>query len=365
MKFRKGLDKITPYKPGRPIEEVKRALGLRDVYKLASNEIPFAPLYIRQAVLKELKNINRYPESNCFYLRKELAEKLNVKEENIIFGNGSDELITLTLRTFVQDKDEVIIAYPTFLMYEIQALAQGAKVIKVPLKNYRYDLKAMAEKVNGKTKVIFIANPDNPTGTYVNHKELSDFLKKIPKSIFVYLDEAYREFAPSDFPDSGKFLKERGNIFYVRTFSKVYGLAGLRIGYGVTTQEVAGAINKIRDPFNINRFAQVAALSALKNESFLKKTVSHIFAEKHYLYKELKSLSISFVESATNFILIDFKNDAAGLCDYFLKNGVIVRELTAWGFKNFFRVTVGLPKENKKFISCLKKYLNLKKEQKR
>jgi histidinol-phosphate aminotransferase len=364
MKFRKGLEKITPYKPGKPIEEVKRALGLKEVYKLASNEIPFAPLYIRKAILEELKNINRYPESNCFYLRKALAKKIDVKEECIIFGNGSDELITLTLRVFVEDKDEVIIAYPTFLMYEIQAQAQGAKIIKVPLRDCRYDLEAMAKKVNAKTKVIFIANPDNPTGTYVNHRELSDFLKKIPKNIFVYLDEAYREFAPSDFPRPDIFLKERGNIFYVRTFSKVYGLAGLRIGYGVTTEETAKAINKIRDPFNINRFAQVAALSALKNENFLKKTISYVFKEKQYLYKELQSLNISFIKSATNFILVDFKDTASGLCDYFLKNGVIVRELTAWGFKNFFRVTVGLHKENEKFTSCLKKYLSLKGEQK-
>lgn len=357
MKFRKGLDKITPYKPGKPIEEVKRALGLREVYKLASNEIPFAPSYVRSAVIKELKNINRYPESNCFYLRRELARRINVKEEQLVFINGSDELIALTLRAFVEGGDEVIVAYPTFLMYEIQAKAQGAKITRVPLRNYRYDLEAMAKKVTARTKIIFIANPDNPTGTYITHRELSDFFKKIPKDVFVYLDEAYREFAPPDFPDSARFLKTRGNIFYVRTFSKVYGLAGLRIGYGVTTPKVAEMINKIRDPFNINRFAQVSALAALKDKSFLKKIVSCVRSEKDYLYKQLEKLDISFIRSATNFILVDFKKDTAAIYNYFLKNGVIVRELKGWGLKKFFRVTVGLHKENKKFINCLKAYL--------
>jgi histidinol-phosphate aminotransferase len=357
MKFRKCLNKITPYKPGKPIEEVKRALNLREVYKLASNEIPFSPFYIRSAILEELKNINRYPESNCFYLRKELAKELKTKEEQIIFGNGSDELITLTLRAFVEPGDSVIIAYPTFLMYEIQAISCSAKVIRAPLKNLRYDLMSMAKKVNAKAKVIFIANPDNPTGTYLTHKEVAEFLKKIPKNIIVYLDEAYREFAPADFPNSAQFLKERGNLLYARTFSKVYGLAGLRLGYAVTTSAIAQMINKIRDPFNINRFAQVAALSALKNKKFLKKTVSYILNEKKYLYRELEKLDICFTRSATNFILVDFKKDVRGLCDYLLKNGVIIRELSGWGFKNFLRVTAGLHKENKKFIKYLGDYL--------
>lgn len=357
MKFRKGLDKIIPYKPGKPIEEVKRALGLKEVYKLASNEIPFVPRYIRSIILKELENINRYPEASCFYLRRELAKKLNIKEGQLVFGNGSDELITLTLRVFIEDGDEVIVAYPTFLIYEIQAKAQGAKIIKVPLNNYRYDLAGMAKKITSRTKVIFIANPDNPTGTYVNDEELSWFLKKIPRNIFVYLDEAYCEFAPSDFPNSDKFLKTRGNIFYVRTFSKVYGLAGLRLGYGVTTLETANMLNRIREPFNINRFAQVAALAALKNKTFLKKTILYIQKEKIYLYKELEKLKISFIKSATNFILIDFKNETASLCSYFLNNGVIVRDLEGWGLKNFLRATVGLHKENKKFIDCFGNYL--------
>ncbi|MFA5007624.1 MAG: histidinol-phosphate transaminase [Candidatus Omnitrophota bacterium] len=357
MIFKKGLNKITPYQPGKPIEEVKRQLGLKEVYKLASNEIPFTPDYIKKAVYEEINNINRYPEGSCFYLKKSLASKLKVKESQIVFGNGSDELITLTLRATIEDKDEVIISYPTFLVYEIQATACGAKIIRVPFSNLRYDLPEIAKKVTKKTKVIFIANPDNPTGTYVNQKEVEKFLKSIPKNILVFFDEAYFEFAPSDFPKTFDFLRKRGNIILSRTFSKVYGLAGLRIGYAVTSEKIANVLNTIREPFNINRFAQVAALAAVKNDKFLKKTRSYILKEKEYLYKELRRLNVSFRESATNFVLVDFKKDTNKLNNYFLKKGIIVRPLSGWGLKNYFRVTAGLRKENVKFIKCLESYL--------
>ena len=355
--FRKELKKINAYKPGKPIEEVKRSLKLDEVYKLASNEIPFPPSYIRKAIAEEVKNISRYPESSSFYLRKALAKKLKVKGDQIVFGNGSDELITLALKALISKGDEVVVAYPTFLIYEIQAKIAGAKVIKVPLKNLRYSLSEIAKGVSKKTKIIFIANPDNPTGTYLSEKEVKDFLAKIPKRVLVFFDEAYFEFAPGDFPQTLKFLKKRGNIIMSRTFSKAYGLAGLRIGYGVTTKELAGILNKIREPFNINRFAQVAALAALKNKEFLKKVTAHIRNEKKYFYQELKRCKLSFTESATNFVLVDFKRDSSKLCDYLLKRGVIIRGLKGWGLKNFFRVTVGLSCENKKFIKCLQSYL--------
>ncbi len=354
---RKELSEIKAYKPGRPIEDVKRQFGLGEVYKLASNEIPFPPLYIRRAIQEELKNINRYPQGDSFYLRKALAKKLKVEKGQIVFGNGSDEIIVLALRALISKGDEVIVAYPTFLIYEIQAKIEGAKVVKVPLVNLRYSLDKIAEKITRKTKIVFIANPDNPTGTYLNQKEVEKFLAKIPRKVLIFFDEAYFEFAPDDFPQTLKFLERRGNIIVTRTFSKAYGLAGLRIGYGVTTRELAGVLNKIREPFNINRFAQVAALTALKNKEFLNKIVAYLKKGKRYLYKELKKCNLSFPESATNFILVDFKKDTKGLCNYLLKRGIIIRGLEGWGFENFFRVTVGLSKENKKFINCLKAYL--------
>jgi len=355
--YRKELEQIDPYKPGRPIEEVKRSLGLKEVYKLASNEIPFPPLYINKAIAKELKNINRYPEGGCFYLRKALAKRMKVKEEQIVFGNGSDEIIVLALRALLEKGDEVIVAYPTFLIYEIQAQIHGAKIIKVPLKNLRYDLDKMAEKVSKKTKIIFIANPDNPTGTYLTHDEVKRFLAKIPKNVLVYFDEAYFEFAPPDFPKTLQFLKKRGNIILSRSFSKAYGLAGLRVGYGITTKKLAGILNRIREPFNVNRLAQVAAVAALKNNAFKKKIINFAAKEKCYLYKELENCGLSFAKSATNFILVDFKKDTTQLFNYLLGKGIIIRELKGWGFSKFFRVTVGLHKENKKFINCLKDFL--------
>jgi histidinol-phosphate aminotransferase len=351
------LKNIKTYQPGKPIEEVKRSLGLKEIYKLASNEVSFVPNHIRSSVLKEIKNINRYPEADCFYLRKELAKRWKIRPSQIVFGNGSDELIVLALRALVKEKEEVLVSYPTFLIYEIQAKCQGAKVIRVPLKEFRYDLENIAKKTTRKTKIIFIANPDNPTGTYLNHKEIEDFLKKIPSSVVVFFDEAYFEFAPSDFPKTIKFLKERGNIIFTRTFSKAYGLAGLRIGYGITTPSLANFLNKVREPFNVNRFAQVAALSCIRNKDFLKKVVSYIKKEKNYLYQELDKLNITYIKSATNFIFIDFKQDAYPLYEYLLRKGVIIRELSGWGLKNYFRLTVGLHKENKKFIRYLKEYL--------
>jgi histidinol-phosphate aminotransferase len=352
------LNDIEVYKPGKPIEEVKRQLRISNIYKLASNEIPFAPYYLRSVILKEIKNINRYPESDCFYLKKELTKRLKVKPDQIIFGNGSDEIIVLALRALVKEKEKVLVAYPTFLIYEIQARCQGAEVERIPLKNFCYDLDRMRERITKETKIVFIANPDNPTGTYLSHKKIEIFLKKIPSSVVVFFDEAYFEFAPKDFPKTINFLKERGNIIFTRTFSKAYGLAGLRIGYGVTTQFLANLLNKVREPFNVNRIAQIAAISALRNKKFLKKVVSYIKKEKEYLYKELNKLNLFYIKSATNFILIDFKRDVNHLYHYLLKKGIIIRELRGWGLNNYFRVTIGLHKENKKFIRYLKEYLN-------
>ncbi len=251
----------------------------------------------------------------------------------------------------------MIIAFPTFLIYEIQSQIEGAKIIKVPLRDFQYCLEDIAAKITPRTKIIFIANPDNPTGTYLTHKQVASFLNKIPKDVVVFFDEAYAEFAAGDFPKTGEFLKERGNIIFTRTFSKAFGLAGLRIGYGVTTPQIAAVMNKVREPFNVNRFAQVAAREALENKTFLKKVLAYVSEEKNYFYKELKKLNVSFKPSAANFIFVDFKRDTGDFYNYLLKRGVIIRELREWGLDKFFRVTIGLHKENKKFIKGLREYL--------
>ncbi|MBD3264906.1 MAG: histidinol-phosphate transaminase [Candidatus Omnitrophica bacterium] len=356
--YRKELDSINSYKPGKPVEEVRRELGLDKVHKLASNECPFYPAYIRKAVNREVRNINQYPESGCFYLRDSLSRHLKVRKEQIVFGNGSDEIITLSLRAFIEAGDQVLVAYPTFLIYEIQARISGAGVVRVSLEDFGYSLRNMKKKICKNTKIIFIANPDNPSGTYVNHKELESFLLSIPAGILVYLDEAYFEFAPPDFPRSLDLLKKRGNLIVSRTFSKAYGLAGCRLGYAITTPAIARVLNKVREPFNVNRFAQAAALEALKNRKFLKKVIKHTEKEKEYFYSEFKKLNLPFVKSATNFVLVKWSADTAGIYNYLLKRGVIIRELRGWGFKNCFRVTVGKSSHNRAFIKLLRQYLS-------
>ncbi|MDD5069920.1 MAG: histidinol-phosphate transaminase, partial [Candidatus Omnitrophica bacterium] len=251
----------------------------------------------------------------------------------------------------------VIVASPTFLIYEIQSAIQEAKIKKVPLKNYGYDLDAMARAVTSRTKIIFISNPDNPSGTYVNQKKMLEFLKKINKDVLIFLDEAYFEFAPADFPKTAQFLKTYKNIIFSRTFSKAYGLAGLRIGYGVADSEIIANLNKVREPFNVNRFSQVAAVAALNEKAYLKRVIEFTNKEKKYFYDQLTKLGVKYIESATNFVLIDFGRDTALLDAFMLKNGIIVRSLKGWGLDTFIRVTVGLPKENKKFVKILADFL--------
>ncbi|MCF7873983.1 MAG: histidinol-phosphate transaminase [Candidatus Omnitrophica bacterium] len=362
MKYRKELDKINAYKPGKPIEELKREKKLTKIHKLASNEIPFKPTYIYKAVNKELKNINRYPESSCFYLKNKLAKKLKVKTNSIVFGNGSDEIITLVLRTFIEAGDEVIVASPSFLIYEIQARIFGAKVVEVPLKKYAYHLNGIRKKITKKTKIIFIANPDNPTGTYLDQNQINNFVEKVPKNVLLFFDEAYFEFAPNDFPKTVKLLKKRKNIIVTRTFSKAYGLAGLRIGYGITNKKIADLINKVKEPFNINRIAQVAARVALENKSFVRKVINFTNKEKRYFYNQFDQLGISYINSATNFITVNFKKNTKKLYRYMLGQGMIIRELSGWGLTNHFRVTIGTHLQNQKFIKLLKDYIGRKKK---
>ena len=358
MILKDSLIKLKPYKPGKPAEELKRELGLNKVCKLASNESPFCPSFIRKAVLKEINNVNRYPQGDCFYLRKLLAGKLKVKKEQLVFGNGSDDIIIMAIRAFTSSSSNVVVSAPTFLMYELQARASGVKVKKAPFNNYRCDLKTMAKRVDKKTAIVFIANPDNPHGTYVSHSEIAQFLRHIPKDVIVFLDEAYYDFVSAkDFPESIKLLKKRGNMIVARTFSKAYALAGLRIGYGITTLSISEILNKIREPFNVNRFAQAAAAAVLENDNFVKESVDYINREKEFFYKTFDDMNIEYVKSATNFILVNFKSDTKKLYRYLLKKGVIIRDLSSWGLNGFFRVTMGLHKDNVVFVKNFKNYI--------
>ena len=357
MQPRKAILNIKLYKPGKPIEEVKRELRLKDVIKLASNENPFGPSpKAVSAIKKRLQNINRYPESSCFYLRQALARKLKVKENQLVFGNGSDEIIILALRAFVDEGDEVIVAYPTFLIYELASQIQGARIKKVPTRYFKYDLKAMRQEVTGKTRIVFIANPDNPNGTYVSRIELETFLKGLPEQVIVFIDEAYFDYVEEmDYPNGLDYISKR--VIVTRTFSKSYGLAGLRIGYGVSSPETIKYMEAVRDPFNVNSLAQAAAIGALKDKKFLLKTKRMTSLARKFFYSEFKKMGLRYIPSVTNFVVFEVGKDASLVCKKLLKKGVIVRGMKVWGMDTFLRVTTGTEKENKRFIKALKESL--------
>lgn len=355
---KKTLLKIKPYVPGKPIEEVKRELGLKNVIKLASNENPYGPSpKVLKAVVQAVGDINRYPDGGCHYLREILSRHLGVAPNQLIFGNGSDELIVMAVRVFVGEGDEVIIAKPSFLIYDIASRVAGANIKAVSLKDFRYDLDAMKEAVTGKTKIIFLGNPDNPSGMYLTRRQVYGFLKGLRRDILVFFDEAYFEYvAARDYIDSIKLLKSYKNVIVTRTFSKMYGLAGLRIGYGIAAAPLIDLLNRIREPFNVNSLAQAAAAAALKDQGYYRDLATKINAQRQFLYKTFKELNLEFVASYTNFILVKV-GDAAGVAKKLLNEGVIIRDMSLWGLKKYIRVTIGTEPENRRFIQVLKDVL--------
>ncbi len=356
---KKNILQIKPYSPGKPIEEVKRELGLEDVIKLASNENPYGPSpKVLKAMIDAAKTVNRYPDGSCFYLRQEIAKRLKVAPEQVIFGNGSDEIILLLIKALAAEDDEVVMVRPAFLMYQISTLMAGAVPREIPLKDFSYDWDAMKSAVNEKTKAIIIGNPDNPSGAYASQNQLEDFLKGLRPDIIVLLDEAYFEYVDvKDYPDSLSLMKKYPNLVVTRTFSKVWGLAGLRIGYGMGNSELIELLNRIREPFNINSIAQAAALACLKDEGYYRNIIKKTLAQKKIIIKALKSLGVSYVSSCTNFILIKVKQNSTDVFQTLLKKGVIVRDMKAWGLDQYIRATIGTDKENKRLIKALKEVL--------
>ncbi len=357
---KKNLAKVKNYQPGKPIEEVEREYGLKNAIKMASNENALGPSpKALAAIRKNLPKIHRYPDGNCFYLRNKLSKVLGVSAESIVFGNGSDEILVFAVRTFVGPGDEVIIADPTFMIYEIATQVEDGSIVKIPMRNFHYDLDGMKGCINHKTKLIFLANPDNPVGTTISEKDLLKFLKEVPQNIVVVLDEAYYEFAKGTkgYPDSIRFLSDFKNIIIARTFSKAYGLSGLRIGFGIANPNIAYALNKVREPFNVNLLAQAAAIAALDDTAHLQKTLQMVLAGRRYLSGELKTMGLRVVDTATNFILVDMGTDANQVHEKLLQKGIIIRPMSVWGLKTFIRVTIGKPAENNKFLTALNKIL--------
>jgi len=349
------VSRIKPYVPGKPVKELERELGIKDSIKLASNENPLGP---SQKALKALQDflhngseLSRYPDSNGYYLKSAVSERLNVDSDEIILGNGSNELIDIAVRTFMGPGDEAIMAAPSFVAYSIAVKSVGGIIKEVPLLDYRHDLAAMADAITEKTKIVFIANPNNPTGTINKRDEFERFMDKVPDSVLVIVDEAYYEYVTdSEYPDTIKYFMDGMDILILRTFSKAYGLAGLRIGYGIAGNDIVAEMNKIRNPFNTNTLAQLAATNALTDDGHLKKTIEVNEQGKEFLYRELDSLEISYVPTEANFIYMPLHVEAKIIYGALLRMGVIVRPV---GPKEI-RVTIGLIEENKRFIEALK-----------
>jgi len=349
---------IKPYIPGKPVEELERELGISGSVKLASNENPLGPspralkaIHEELAKQKNANSLNRYPDGSGYYLTKALSEKLSVNTDEIILGNGSNELLDIAVRTYLKPGDEAVMAHPSFVVYAMGVQALGGKPVLVPLKHYTHDLEAMGKAVTPKTKMLFIANPNNPTGTMNTRQEFDQLMKVLPDGILVVMDEAYYEYvADPEYADSMKYFRGGRDILILRTFSKIYGLAGLRIGYGIARSEIITEINKLRPPFNTNSIAQTAALHALQDEAHLKTSREINEQGRQYLYRELSSLGLSYVPTEANFIYMVVE-DAQLLYNKLLRQGIIIRPMGPGAI----RVTIGLPEENQRFIEALKK----------
>lgn len=353
------INSLIPYQPGKPIKELERELGIKEAIKLASNENPLGVSEkVIKAVTEALHEMNRYPLGDAFYLRQELSRFLNVEPNRIIFGTGSNEIIELAIRTFVKPGEHVMSYAPSFSVYGIIAQANGNSCKWIPTKErFQVDFDKLKGAIENTTRIVFLANPNNPTGVYFNNDQLIDFLEFVPKETIVMLDEAYIEYVDApDFPDSIKLIDKYPNVMTMRTFSKAYGLAGFRIGYAVGNTEGIEMLNRVRQPFNVNMVAQIAAIAALEDKDFVRRSIKINREGKAYLYKVFKELGLDYIETQANFILVNV-GDGKKVFDDLLKEGVIVRFLGP-ALKEYIRVSIGTHEENQIFVSKLKKILN-------
>jgi len=362
MKIKKSILDLIPYPPGKPIEELTREYGIQKVTKLASNENPLGPSpQALRAILKTLPQLHRYPDGSGYYLRQSLSRILRFAPEQILLGNGSNEIIELALRAFLRPGYEVISPTPSFLVYGKVVQAIGGKNILVPLKRFTIDLKAILDRIGPRTQIIIINNPNNPTGTIIKRKEWERFLISVPSRIMVLLDEAYIDFVEDqDCPNGLNYINCEKNLLVIRTFSKAYGLAGLRIGYGLTRPDLADYMNRVRQPFNVNALAQAGALGALGDQAFYEKTRNIIRTGKKVLERGLARMGLFYVPSQTNFILIRVPQKAQVIYEAMLKKGIIVRSMKSYGLEDYIRVNVGLPEENRRFLLALKQVIDNK-----
>ena len=355
---------MVPYKPGKPSEELRREYNLPRVVKLASNENPHGvPPHVAEAIKNEIPHLNAYPESDSYYLRQRVAEVNRVPQENVVVGAGSVEIIRWIVNTFLLPGQTVLTSEKTFMMYKIAALEAGGKtaIVEAPIDDtYTYNLQALSRSINDKTKIIFIANPNNPTGTMLNKDKIMAFIDSVPEDKIIVLDNAYQEYVthPADYPDGIAEAVSRKNIIVLRTFSKIYALAGMRVGYGVANREIISYLNRVKPPFNVTRLAQAAALASLQDDAFARHSRDLNRENKERLFRQLQKMGLKVIPSEANFLLFFPGVDIADLNLRLLKEGVIIRPVQAFGVPDGMRVTVGFMEDNDFFIEKLKKVLD-------
>jgi histidinol-phosphate aminotransferase len=352
---------LTPYVPGKPIEEVEREYGVSNVAKLASNENALGPSPKALAAAREAcAKVNLYPDGSAFYLRRALAAKLGVTLDEVAVGNGSNELLELLARTFLAEGDESLTSANSFIVYRLATQAHGRTCVEAPMRDHRYDLRAIRERVSRKTKLVYLANPDNPNGTYFTEAELVPFLESLPADVLVVLDEAYVEFVSArDFPDALAIRRRFPNVVTCRTFSKIHGLAGLRLGYLVASPEVVGYLDRVRAPFNTSLVAQAAGVAALGDDEHVARSRALVESERPFLADRLRALGATVWPSQTNFVLADFPGrPGKALFEALLREGVVVRPMGGYGFPTAQRITFGLRAENEKLVAALSRILS-------
>lgn len=355
--IRDSVFKIEQYEPGKSIEDLRRKLALEgEIHKLASNENPLGPSRLAiEAIKKSLGEGNLYPDNSCHDLRQRLSDHLGISPNNIVVGNGTTELIFLTGVAFLNPGETFIMSESSFIMGKVVAQVMDCRLIEVPLKDYRHDLDAILRKITEETKIVYLDNPMNPIGTAITKQEVSEFMGKIPQDVIVAFDEAYYEYVDrDDFPNTLGFIEEGRNVIIFRTFSKLYGLAGFRVGYCIGKEEFIEAIKRVSPPFAVNRAAQVGAVAALNDQQHIKKTKEINELGKKFLFENFERMSVAYIPSETNFVTIDLKTDAQRVCEELLRRGVIVRHLKMYGKPTFLRVTIGTPEQNRKFIEAFR-----------
>jgi histidinol-phosphate aminotransferase len=353
------IETLTPYPPGKPIEEAEREYGLKGVIKLASNENPLGPSPLAmKAIEAAIRRLHLYPDGSSYHLINRLAAFLGVAPTEVFVGNGSNEIIELIVKTFTTPEDEGLLCKGSFLMYKLALQSQGRPFIEVPMADYRYDLEAMAGHLGARTRVVFLANPDNPTGTAFGRGELERFLSRVPAECLVVLDEAYFEYVDwPEYPNGMDYFRQMPNLVVLRTFSKIYGLAGVRLGYGIMQSQLTGYLHRTRMPFNLSSLAQAGGIAALDDVEHVRTSRDTAIRGLQYLERELPALGVRVPKSHANFVFAEFDRPAQPIYEQLLRQGIITRPLRGYGFPNALRISVGLVSQNKRLVAALKQVL--------